>query len=116
MLRTRTRHPPRQYRRTGRASPALQEGGAGFGIGWAGIRRRILAPDRDPNVSGIWELSASAVRLHSRGFRRRSGRRRVSLVAIGKDGATLRRLRALFNVGAIRELSDGQLLERFATG
>jgi HlyD family secretion protein len=37
-------------------------------------------------------------------------------VAIGKDGVTLRRLRALFNVGAIRELSDGQLLERFATG
>jgi hypothetical protein len=36
-------------------------------------------------------------------------------VAIGKDGSTLRRLLVHFNVGAIRELSDGQLLERFAT-
>jgi HlyD family secretion protein len=37
-------------------------------------------------------------------------------VAIGKDGAGGRQLRTLFNVGAIRELSDGQLLERFAAG
>ncbi len=36
-------------------------------------------------------------------------------MAIGKDGAVGRQLRTLFNVGAIRELSDGQLLERFAT-
>ncbi len=34
---------------------------------------------------------------------------------IGKDGAVRRQLRTLFNVGAIRELTDGQLLERFAT-
>jgi RNA polymerase sigma factor (sigma-70 family) len=37
-------------------------------------------------------------------------------VSIGKDGGALRRLRALYNVGAARELSDGQLLERFASG
>ena len=36
-------------------------------------------------------------------------------MAIGKDGAVGRQLRTLFNVGAIRDLSDGQLLERFAT-
>jgi RND family efflux transporter MFP subunit len=36
-------------------------------------------------------------------------------VAIGKDGAVRRQLRTLFNVGAVRELTDGQLLERFAT-
>jgi RND family efflux transporter MFP subunit len=36
-------------------------------------------------------------------------------VAIGSDRAVLGQLHALFNVGAIRELSDGQLLERFAT-
>ena len=32
-----------------------------------------------------------------------------------KDGAVLRQLSTLFNVGAIRELTDGQLLERFST-
>src|SRR6516165_7795387 len=32
-----------------------------------------------------------------------------------KDGVVLRQLRTLFNVGAVRELTDGQLLERFAT-
>ena len=37
-------------------------------------------------------------------------------MAIGKDGAVGRQLRTLFNIGAIRELTDGQLLERFATG
>ena len=36
-------------------------------------------------------------------------------MAIGKDGAVLRQLRTLFNVGTVRELTDGQLLERFAT-
>jgi HlyD family secretion protein len=36
-------------------------------------------------------------------------------VAIGKDGAVLRQLRTLFNVGTVRDLTDGQLLERFAT-
>jgi HlyD family secretion protein len=36
-------------------------------------------------------------------------------VATGKDGAVGRQLRTLFNVGAIRDLTDGQLLERFAT-
>ena len=36
-------------------------------------------------------------------------------MAIGKDGAVRRQLRTLFNVGAVRELTDGQLLERFAT-
>ena len=36
-------------------------------------------------------------------------------MAIGKDGAVVRQLRTLFSVGAIRELTDGQLLERFAT-
>src|SRR6516164_9218675 len=34
---------------------------------------------------------------------------------MGKDGVVLRQLRTLFNVGAVRELTDGQLLERFAT-
>jgi RNA polymerase sigma factor (sigma-70 family) len=42
--------------------------------------------------------------------------RRITLVAIGKDGAVVRHLRTLFGVGAIRELTDGQLLERFAAG
>ena len=36
-------------------------------------------------------------------------------MAIGKDGAVLRQLRMLFNVGTVRDLTDGQLLERFAT-
>jgi RNA polymerase sigma factor (sigma-70 family) len=36
-------------------------------------------------------------------------------VAIGKDGAVVRQLRTLFQVGTTRELTDGQLLERFAT-
>jgi HlyD family secretion protein len=36
-------------------------------------------------------------------------------VAIGKDAAVLRQLRTLFNVGTVRELTDGQLLEQFAT-
>jgi HlyD family secretion protein len=37
-------------------------------------------------------------------------------VAIGKKGAVVRQLRTLFDLGTIRELTDGQLLERFATG
>jgi RND family efflux transporter MFP subunit len=37
-------------------------------------------------------------------------------MAIGKDRAVARQLRTLFDVGAILELTDGQLLERFATG
>ena len=41
---------------------------------------------------------------------------RVRSVATEKDGAVGRQLRTLFNVGAIRDLTDGQLLERFATG
>jgi HlyD family secretion protein len=32
-----------------------------------------------------------------------------------RNGAILRQLRTLYNIGTIRELSDGQLLERFAT-
>ena len=36
-------------------------------------------------------------------------------MGIGKDGAVRRQLRTLFNVGAVGELTDGQLLERFAT-
>jgi RND family efflux transporter MFP subunit len=36
-------------------------------------------------------------------------------VAIGKDGAVTRQLRTLFRVGTVRELTDGQLLELFAT-
>jgi HlyD family secretion protein len=32
-----------------------------------------------------------------------------------RNGAILRQLRTLYNLGAIRELTDGQLLERFAT-
>src|SRR5262245_63963847 len=35
---------------------------------------------------------------------------------MGKDRAVLTQLRTLFNVGTVRELTDGQLLERFATG
>jgi RNA polymerase sigma factor (sigma-70 family) len=34
----------------------------------------------------------------------------------GKDGALLHQINTLFNVGAIRELTDGQLLERFSAG
>jgi RNA polymerase sigma factor (sigma-70 family) len=37
-------------------------------------------------------------------------------VANRQSGAVLRQLRTLFNVGAIGESTDGQLLERFATG
>jgi len=37
-------------------------------------------------------------------------------VATSKDGGVGRRLQTLFNVGVVRELTDGQLLERFATG
>ena len=36
-------------------------------------------------------------------------------MAIGNDGAVLRQLGRLFNVGTGQELTDGQLLERFAT-
>ena len=36
-------------------------------------------------------------------------------MAIGKNGVILRQIRTLFNVGTVRELTDGQLLERFAT-
>ena len=32
-----------------------------------------------------------------------------------RDGATVRQLRILYNIGTIGELTDGQLLERFAT-
>mgnify|MGYP001043171710 CR=1 FL=1 len=35
-------------------------------------------------------------------------------MAIKRDGAVLRQVGALFNVGVIRDLTDGQLLERFA--
>ena len=42
-------------------------------------------------------------------------RRRDAGVGIGKHGAVRRQLRTLFDVGAVRELTDGQLLERFAT-
>ncbi len=35
-------------------------------------------------------------------------------MALGKDRAVLKSLRTLFNVGAIGDLTDGQLLERFA--
>src|SRR3954463_10550744 len=36
-------------------------------------------------------------------------------MATSKDWVLLGQVRTLFNVGAIRELTDGQLLERFAT-
>jgi len=36
-------------------------------------------------------------------------------VAIRPNGAIRRQLRTLFNLGAMGELTDGQLLERFAT-
>ena len=36
-------------------------------------------------------------------------------MATRPNGAELRRLRTLFNLGAIGELTDGQLLERFLT-
>src|SRR5271166_3172709 len=32
-----------------------------------------------------------------------------------RDGTVLRQLRTLYNLGTIRDLTDGQLLERFAT-
>ena len=37
------------------------------------------------------------------------------MVAIGNNRAVVTQLRTLFNVGTIRELTDGQLLEQFAT-
>ena len=37
-------------------------------------------------------------------------------MAIGENGEILGRVRTLFGVGAVGDLSDGQLLERFATG
>jgi RNA polymerase sigma factor (sigma-70 family) len=37
-------------------------------------------------------------------------------MAIGKRGAVQRDLRTLFNVGTLGDLTDGQILERFATG
>jgi RNA polymerase sigma-70 factor (ECF subfamily) len=43
------------------------------------------------------------------------GRRETIIVSIVENGTVLRQLRTLFNVGTIRELTDGQLLERFAT-
>jgi HlyD family secretion protein len=36
-------------------------------------------------------------------------------MVIGKDRIVLRQLRTLFNVGTVRDLTDGQILERFAT-
>ncbi len=44
------------------------------------------------------------------------GSGRVTTVAITKDRGLGRRLETLFDLGAIRELTDGQLLERFARG
>jgi RNA polymerase sigma factor (sigma-70 family) len=37
-------------------------------------------------------------------------------VPIDKNAAVVRQLRTLYSVGTIRELTDGQLLERFSTG
>jgi DNA-directed RNA polymerase specialized sigma24 family protein len=37
-------------------------------------------------------------------------------VTITKNGDVVRQFRTLFSVGTIRDLTDGQLLERFATG
>src|SRR4030081_974022 len=41
--------------------------------------------------------------------------RGVSPVKTRMDGAVLGKISALFNLGVIRELTDGQLLERFST-
>src|ERR1017187_677986 len=41
--------------------------------------------------------------------------RRITPVAKAKHGSVLREIRTLYSVGTIRELSDGQLLERFTT-
>ena len=67
-----------------------------------------------PTFSGIWEPRASVATLLIASDR--NGPRRITNVAIGKHGAVVRQLRTLFDVGTIRELTDGQLLERFATG
>jgi HlyD family secretion protein len=45
-----------------------------------------------------------------------SSRRRITHVARGRNGAAIKQLRTLFHLGTTRELTDGQLLERFATG
>ena len=37
-------------------------------------------------------------------------------MARGRNGAVAKQLRTVFHLGTIRELTDGQLLERFATG
>jgi HlyD family secretion protein len=37
------------------------------------------------------------------------------VIARRRDGAVVRQLRTLYNIGTIRDLTDGQLLERFAT-
>jgi HlyD family secretion protein len=45
-----------------------------------------------------------------------SAARGAETVKVGRrDGAVLRELRTLYNLGTIRDLTDGQLLERFAT-
>lgn len=66
-----------------------------------------------PTFSGIWEPRGSVATLlvESDG----NGPRSITNVAIGKHGAVVRQLRVLFDLGAIRELTDGQLLERFAS-
>ncbi len=40
----------------------------------------------------------------------------MKAVKTTKEGAVRRQLSTLFNIGATRELTDGQLLERFSTG
>src|SRR4051812_28860489 len=45
----------------------------------------------------------------------RASWRSMTSMATGRDKAVGRQLSTLFNVGAIREVTDGQLLERFAT-
>jgi HlyD family secretion protein len=46
---------------------------------------------------------------------RPTGRGVDTVIVKRRDGAVLRQLRTLFNVGTIGEMTDGQLLERFAT-
>ena len=37
------------------------------------------------------------------------------MIARRRDGSGVRQLQSLFNIGTIGDLTDGQLLERFAT-
>jgi hypothetical protein len=62
---------------------------------------------QNPGTSGVCRY------ITDRGTK--SSQRRIKYVARGGNGAAARQLRTLFHVVKVGELTDGQLLERFAT-